>query len=245
MSLIAEPVLDAPQPLLYRDLRGVDLRRRRIRYCSLAGARLDDADLREATLINVGLDHASLTGTLLTGAKFLSVDASSADFSGSDLSGTYWSMCDLSKARMVDAGLRNAFLQGCTLSEAHLDRADLTSARLVSSYATEASFRGAILKRTSTTAAKFTGSDFSAATAFFRSREIVAEVLRQGVGDDWELAALVGAVLLAPTWCYPEWRAWLDAHPRHLAVAQEIFTAYPESGCAEALLGAGMSDDGS
>ncbi len=194
------------------------------------------ADLSGATLIGVGLDHACLAGAVLTGARFVSVDASRADLSGAVLNETYWNVCDLSNADLHGADLSDAFVRSCSLRDARFDRADLSSARLVASHAFDASFRDARLVRTATSGSKFTRADFGGGIGFARSREIVAEVLRQGIDGDAELASLVGAVLLTAE-CYPDWRARLARHPERLATALAIFDRYPRSGCREALVG--------
>jgi uncharacterized protein YjbI with pentapeptide repeats len=220
----------------HSDLRGADLRRRRLEFMSLASARLDGADLTDATLTCVDLSNASMTDAVLNGTKLLSVDASRVDLTRASLSHSYWNVCDLSRADLTGAGLEHAFVRNSNVALATFDGTDLTWAKLAACDCSQASFRGSLLDRTLTMGSRFKGADFAGARRFFRSREIVAEVLRREVGADFELLQMVGAVIAAPDWCYAQWKAWLDLNPSRLRCALAIFALYPESGCREALL---------
>jgi hypothetical protein len=248
MNTIAQFGASNQHALAYSDLRGADLRRRRLEFVSMAGAKLDGADLSESTLTCVDLNNASMKNAVLHNAKLQYVNASWVDLAGAKLENSYWNLCDLSHANMRGASMAHLFLRSSNAELASFEAADLTFAKLASSDCARASFRGALLEKTLTMGSSFGMADFTGARRFFLSREVVAEVLRRQIEDDFGLHQLVGAVVEARHWCYRDWKTWLEANPSRLAAALAIFDKYPESGCREALIegytGAGPRDGG-
>jgi uncharacterized protein YjbI with pentapeptide repeats len=158
------------------------------------------------------------------------------DMSRANLSHSYWSVCDLSRANLTGARLEHAFVRNSNAALATFDRADLTWTKLAVSDCAQASFRDTVLDHALTMGSRFKGAEFAGAGRFFRSREIVAEILRRAVGADFELLQMVGAVIAAPDWCYAQWKSWLELNPSRMAAALAVFDQYPASGCREALL---------
>jgi uncharacterized protein YjbI with pentapeptide repeats len=107
---------------------------------------------------------------------------------------------------MTGARLEHAFLRNGDVTSATFEGADLTSAKLAACDCSRAGFLDAVLEKTLTMGSRFKRADFTGATRFFLSREIIAEVLRSEIGADFELQQLVGAIMRAPDWCYRQWR---------------------------------------
>ena len=217
------------------DLRGVDLSDRLVRYVSLAGANLDGANLRGARFAFVDLSGATLRGACLEHTHFDGVRATGASFAGSRAGHSFWSTCSLQRADLSGTRLREATLQSCSLAEASLANADLARAHLFQCTLDDAVLSGANLIWANTRGSSFARADLGSARRFFLCREIVAEVLRREVHGDIDRASLIGAILLQPDWCYPEWKAFLEWKPAFRAIALEIFARYPQSGFTEAL----------
>ena len=220
----------------YRDLRGAAFRGQALELVSFAGAQLDGADFTDAILRCVDLSNTSLRGAVLNGAKLQPVNASYADMSDADLSHSYWNVCDLTRARLSNARLEHAFVRNSDTEQGSWDGTNLSHARIAYSDCSEVDFAGADFAHALTMGSRFRLANLAGARRFHRCREIVAEVLRAEVGEDFELQQLVGAVLVATRRCYREWNAWLSSHPDHYATALAIFDRYPESGCREALV---------
>jgi uncharacterized protein YjbI with pentapeptide repeats len=244
------PITGEPHRFDHADLRGAVFRGRALELVSFSGARLDGADFTDAILRCVDLGNASLTGTRFTGARLQSVNASHADLSDAELSHSYWSVCDLSHARLAGARLEHALVRNCNAEQGCWRGADLMYGRIAYSDCSEVDFAGADFARALTMGSRFRLASLEGARRFHRCREVVAEVLRAGVDEDFERQQLVGAVSVDTRRCYREWKDWLGSHPDHLATALAIFERYPESGCREALLtgeaglGGGEEPDG-
>jgi hypothetical protein len=75
----------------------------------------------------------------------------------------------------------------------------------------------------STIGSTFEGADFSGAKKFFLCREILVEILRREIADDFERVELVGAIAVGSRWCYPQWKQILESRPKYRDLAMEIF----------------------
>jgi uncharacterized protein YjbI with pentapeptide repeats len=221
--------------LVAADLRGADLRGLVLEGCSLRLARLDGADLSDSRLTRVELTGASLRGARLEGASLRMVELAGAVMADTRNAGAWLEQVDLTGADLSGAHFQEAMLRACVLERARLDRADLSRARLVYSLCNGASFQGTRLSWTNTVGSTFADADLFAAEHFFLSREIIAEILERDVGAGFDRRALVGAVLVDPSWCYAEWKRLLAERPRDRDEALRIFERYPNSGCAQAL----------
>ena len=235
-SVTRELLHEERKDFAHADLRGADLRKAKLGFTCLMGAKLDGADLSEAILTCVDLSYASLQGATLRRTTFEYLNATRADFSSAVADESQWSVVDLSRASLRDASVTHAMFRGCCMERAALDGADFTHAKLAYANCTGASFRETLLRDTLTVGSTFFLADLATAKQFFLSRQIVAEILRREVENDFLKSQLVGAVELAPQWCYHEWKAWLDFNPSFREVALEIFAKYPDSGCHDALL---------
>jgi uncharacterized protein YjbI with pentapeptide repeats len=218
------------------DLRGADLRRIELGFVGLRRARLDEADLSEAILQCVDLSQASLRGARLHRTHLDHVKAPRASFAGATFDRAIVEGCDLSHADLSDARLEHTFFRNSNLERARLDRARLGHGKLAHTNCTGASFRDGDLDSVLTVGSTFFLAEVETARRFFLCRDLVAEILLREVGDDFERARLVGAVATNPTWCFREWKAWLDFHPAIRDQALAVFARYPHSGCREALL---------
>jgi uncharacterized protein YjbI with pentapeptide repeats len=221
--------------LVGRDLRGADLTGLRLACGSLRGADLRGADLSNATLSFVDLSGARLDGATMAGAWF-----GFADFSGTSLHAVrapraHWQSSDLSGVDLTGADLTAVTFRTCTLERADLSESTMTSGQLVSCLCDEASFRQMDLAGTISAGSTFRGADFGGARRFHNNREMLIELLSRDIGEDFELARLVGAVGVGRQWCWDEWAGFLSANPKQLDLALEIFSRYPESGAARAL----------
>ena len=158
------------------DLRGADLKYRRLLGADLSGANLEDATLhgailREANLSGANLTYANLnkadlkqatlSGANLFGALLFEADASGANFSGADFSearmggarmilanleGANLTLADLGGARMNEVNLANAILTEVNLQQARMFRAELRGVFSEDAFMVEAELRGANLR---------------------------------------------------------------------------------------------------
>lgn len=187
--------------------------------------------------------------------------ASGADWSGRDLAGASVRFCDLSGLRLPGAAAAGSFWQHCALRRADLTAADLSRATFVDCDLTEVDLTdgclsGARLMRCSLEGARLTGASLDDAATVgctlaraeltgvrdaASARDLVVEVLRRRAGEDAELMRWVGLVALQRSWCYDEFAAALDAHPRLREIALDAFRKLPESGFAEALAAARLT----
>ena len=217
------------------ELPGSDLRNLRLEFLSFAGANLDRADFTGASLHCVDLSNASLAGATLCETNFRHVDLSNATLTRADASGVHWTSCDLTAVRAKGLVMARSFVRNSTLQRGNFDRSDLRGSRIAQSDCSDASFLDCDFEGALTMGSRFRRARFDRAKNFARCREIVAEILRDNVGNDFELQQLVGAVLVANQHCYAEWNAWLQTRPRYLETALDAFGRFPASGCAEAL----------
>ncbi|WP_169803836.1 pentapeptide repeat-containing protein [Actinomadura rubrobrunea] len=115
-------------------------------YRYLAGARLDNADMRDAVL-----EGAKLSGASLWYADLRDATLDDADLSGADLEGA-----NLIDAVLLGVNLSNAVLVEAILIEARLISADLRNAKLMN-----AILGGAMLARAKLCGANLRGADLS------------------------------------------------------------------------------------
>ena len=108
---------------------------RNFQNADLRNARLVDADLRNANLIGTQLMGANLRNAQLDGVKLVIADLTGADLTGASLR----------KAKLMRAILRNARLEGVNLSRADLSDADLQGADLSAADLSEANLAGTSL----------------------------------------------------------------------------------------------------
>jgi uncharacterized protein YjbI with pentapeptide repeats len=113
------------RPLLFRQLKRVDLIR-----ANLHGADLRGANLYGAKLGSVDLSGADLRDANLSGAKLGGGNLSGADLRGANLYGAKLGSVDLSGANLRDADLINTDLSGANLSDATLYGSNLSGTNL-------------------------------------------------------------------------------------------------------------------
>jgi WD40 repeat protein len=112
---------------------------------SLAGFRLDEADLRQLNIIGpsnsppINLRGASFRGARVTGASFKNVDLEGADFSGANLSRSEMLHCRLRTASFAGAELsgtifRDAGFDGATFAGSKLYRTQFLKCRLADTH---------------------------------------------------------------------------------------------------------------
>lgn len=157
--------------LVRANLSGADLTGAVLDRVHAAKARMREAYLGEARILDGDLADADLTEADLTGfvgdrSRFVG-----ARFKGAVMSGAHLRQADLTDARLPDADLRHADLEGAILrgAELHradlvgakLDGADLTSARLAQARLKGASLRGALLVEADLTQADLTQADLT------------------------------------------------------------------------------------
>ncbi len=134
-------------------------------------ARLQGADLRNASLVGAVLAKADLRGTNLSGADLFNADLRSINITPDEFAECRTSFVgsNLGKANLEDAFLRSADLTNASLMGAKLARATLIDANLDNANLMEADLRGAILVDASLDGAELdeadvTGADFTSAT---------------------------------------------------------------------------------
>jgi len=150
---------------------GLNLQKRDLRFARLSQARLYYADLREVELQGAELTEAQLQGADLRGAvlrradlrhaDLWSADLRHADLRGanlwrSDLTDADLSDADLSDANLSDVNLRGAKLSGINLSGANLSGMDLIDANL-----SGINLSGADLSSMNLSGANLSGADLS------------------------------------------------------------------------------------
>lgn len=140
------------------DLRDARLTRVVWRGCSMRDARLEGADLSEATLRLGDLEQVRADRAILVGARIEDCSARAARLDGADLSGASLTATDLSRA-----SLRGACLQGVSALGADLRGADLRGARLGGASLAEADLRGADLREADLTNTDLSGADLRGA----------------------------------------------------------------------------------
>ena len=106
--------------------------------CTLTGADLNGANLKEADLEGAYLRDADLSDAYLWGADLVEANLRDADLNGADLSGANLQGVNLSGANLQGANLFAADLNGANLFAAYLSGANLQGTNL----------KGANLKRT-------------------------------------------------------------------------------------------------
>lgn len=217
------------------DLSGAKLSGLHLACFSLRGVNLEGADLSGARLMQVDLVGASLKGANLEGAYFQLVNANNANLASTHCKDAFWEQTDLTGADLSGADLRMAMIRGCNLEKAKLDDADLDRASLLYSNCCDASFQRANFMWGNTVGSSFARAEFADAKQFFLCQEILREILRREIKDDFEAAKLVGAIAVFPQWCYPHWKKYLKSHPEYRYRAFEAMRRYPESGFIQAL----------
>jgi uncharacterized protein YjbI with pentapeptide repeats len=164
-------------------------------------------DLRGTNLRGADLRDAYLGGAYLRDAYLSDADLSGTNLSGADLSDADLSGADLSDADLTGADLRDANLRGVYLSDA-----DLTGTNLRGVY-----LYGAYLR----------GADLSGAYLNWNSRDLIAELLRQAAGDNWQRRALAGLILVSRDWC---WRDFLALEHPEQTWALDVLRQYVKDG---------------
>ena len=240
-SLITEDGLEqlkqyAPMVLVNTHFAGADLSGQKISDCSLLGANFSGANLRGAHLQRVDLRLANLQGACLESVTLEMVNASGAVLRGAQARHIRMHHVNLFEADLEGANLSRAMLNTCTLEKANLDGCDLTSSYLVYSACARTSFRRAQLEGLTALGSTFSEANFNSAIGFFRCNEIVAEVLLREAGGDLQRIMECAAIVVDRERCYAEWKDYLVQHADAEAFALQVFSRYPESGCAEALL---------
>jgi hypothetical protein len=142
---------------------------------------------------------------------------------------------DLSGSNLSGADLYGAMMRGCLLERARLEGANLSRSKLIYSNCSDTNFRNARFMWANTIGSTFEGADFSGAKKFFLCREILVEILKREMGNDFERVKLVGAIAVGARWCYPEWKQLLESQPQYRDLALEILQRYPDSGFNHAL----------
>ena len=112
---------------------------------SLAGADLQEADLRDAVLVDADLRDAALVGADLRCADLCRADLTGANLISADLSGAHLRRAGLSGAYLRGADLKEADLRRANLIGADLRGANLTGANLISADLIGADLRNSIL----------------------------------------------------------------------------------------------------
>jgi len=95
----------------------------------LAGARLDDRDLRGIDLSGASLERTSFAGSDLRGANFSRAHARAALFPGAKLAGANFCDSDLRNASFFEANAANARFEHAVMTKATLDRMQAFAAR--------------------------------------------------------------------------------------------------------------------
>jgi len=222
----------------------------------LTGALLEGLDLTDRTIAHLGLRSVRAPGARLSAVELTGVDLTSADLRGADLRGARLFNCSLRGARLVEADLSGAWLDGCDLRDVRLVGANLVGARMLGTVATAACFDGADLSGLLANQCIFAGAsmrgamlggalisesvvggiDLTDARLFYRTRCLVAEVLRQAVDGDPTRLALALEVDARNDQCWDAW-SWRTSEldPQLVAWGYETFGRYPASGLTEAL----------
>jgi uncharacterized protein YjbI with pentapeptide repeats len=117
------------------------------------GARLTEANLRQAEVTSASFDGVDASGIDVTEA-----DLSATDWSDADLSGATFDQADLSGATLSGADLSGATFNQATLKDADLSGADLTDVELSDTVLT-----GALLRETRLAPETACGADFTEA----------------------------------------------------------------------------------
>ena len=218
------------------DLGGYDLANIRLERVALCHANLARADLRNARLRQVDLTGADLRGALLDESHLQMVDLGGAELRGVQARACFWKGVNLEDAGLEGINLHGGRIHSAMARRARFDGADLARSQLVYGNFADASLRGSDLLWANTTGSHFHGVHLEGARRFFLSRELIVEVLERGLRDgEQEAHAFIGAVLTDRDACYPEWKARVANEPRWMERALEIFAAFPESGCGQAL----------
>tara|TARA_B000000609_G_C24126106_1_gene322516 strand:- start:94 stop:714 length:621 start_codon:yes stop_codon:yes gene_type:complete len=101
-----------------------------IKFASLIGRDLRNAELRYANLTGANLNHANLTGANLTGADLRGSSLIDANLTGADLSDANMTGANLTNANLNDANMSNSYLFGANLKGANLMGANILNANL-------------------------------------------------------------------------------------------------------------------
>lgn len=101
-----------------------------LRHADLAAARLERANLRDATFWLANLSGADLRSANLTGCDLWLADLRGANLRGANLSGAHLGGADLSHADLTNASLQKANLRKAKLAHANMDGALVTPEQL-------------------------------------------------------------------------------------------------------------------
>lgn len=112
-----------------------DFQQSNLRFGSLKGLRLDDADFSGSNLVwcdarNVSLKRGKLESCNLRGANFSGADLRGANLRGSILGDVDFRRADLREADLRGLSFRAVKLEGSNLQGARLEKADLRSTDL-------------------------------------------------------------------------------------------------------------------
>ncbi|MAY80241.1 MAG: hypothetical protein CL930_05580 [Deltaproteobacteria bacterium] len=169
-----------------------DLRKTQIGGANLMGTRLRETDLRQADMTLSRLDGARMRGALLQGAIAREAVFIDADLRDVDLRGA-----DLSMANLTGADLRGARLSGAQLKDANLTGARMPDVDLVDAILDGATLEQADLASVRWAGASVEGTDLSGALGL-TSKEREALRLRGARVDDIHLERILGRVGARP-----------------------------------------------
>jgi uncharacterized protein YjbI with pentapeptide repeats len=125
---------------------------------------LDEADLREANLMNIDLSYDALSGIRAEKAKLQYADLDHADLRGSELIAANLSNVSLFSAHLVEASLASVDLANAVLADADLSMANLHRANLSGAVLNGANLHYARLSDTKLGGAKLNAAKLTGAT---------------------------------------------------------------------------------
>jgi hypothetical protein len=130
-----------------------------------------------------------------------------ADLGYANLSGAYLRYANLSGAYLCYANMRYANLSGANMRWANLSDANMRYANLSDADLYGANLRYADLYEANLSYANLSGADLSRARIDWASHTLLAELLRQQAGDDWQRRAIAGLITASTDWCWDEFMA--------------------------------------
>jgi uncharacterized protein YjbI with pentapeptide repeats len=137
-----------------------------LREADLREANLSKADLRKAILMWANLYGADLSETNLMGARLAMADLREANVSGADLNGANLLKANLMWANLSKADLRKAHLLEANLIKADLHETNLREAGLAGADLREANVSGADLREAILMGANLMGANLNKANLF-------------------------------------------------------------------------------
>jgi uncharacterized protein YjbI with pentapeptide repeats len=171
------------------DLRAADLVGARLEEANLRNAHLERAKLTASHLEGAELRRINFQGAALTGAHLEGADLTAASLEGVNLLMAHLEGADLTAARLEGANLRRCYLQEAIVLNSHLQGADLRRTRLQGADLRNANLEHADLRR-----AQLQGADLR--KAYLEGAKLVSAHLE---GADLRNAHLEGADLARAT----------------------------------------------